>query len=464
MSAAIDAHADPLPGGVAQHATVGRGFGPRMRLRFREDAPLLLGLPWSLPLEEWPDAGVTFLHLPVGESRHVVRFVSVDDDVFALKELPLRPGRSEYEVMRVLEDRGAPAVRVIGLVQRTDEDVAVLVTAYLARSLQLRRLFRRLPEAARRHRERLLDAMATLLVELHRNGVYWGDCSLANTLLLRDGQAIQAYLVDAETSEVHDRLSDGQRRLDVDLAVDNVAGDLLDLAVAEGRSIDEADDDLAAAESLRDRYAALWTELHRADPVRPDERYRVEARIRRLNALGFVVEEVRVDPGDEPGEPVARLRVAVGDRRFHAARLLRLTGLEAGEGQARVLLNDLAAWAGLGRPEDQEALSDERLDLSGFSPTSQAARRWLREVFDPRVERLREVLGADLDPIQAYCDLLEVKWLLSEQAGQDVGDEVAIDRLAAHTVPGDSAAGMAVAEEPATVRPGGDTLTPNPPG
>jgi hypothetical protein len=293
--------------------------------------------------------------------------------------------------------------------------------------------------------------------------VYWGDCSLANTLLLRDGQSIQAYLVDAETSEVHDRLSDGQRRLDVDLAVDNVAGDLLDLAVAEGRSIDEADDDLAAAESLRDRYEALWSELHRAEPVRPDERYRVEARIRRLNALGFVVEEVRVDPGEDPGSSVARLRVAVGDRRFHAERLLRVTGLEAGEGQARVLLNDLAAWARLARPADPQALAGARLDLSGFSPTSVAARRWLRDVFEPRVERLRAVLGPDLDPIQAYCDLLEVKWLLSEQAGQDVGDEVAIARLAAHSVPVDSAAGMAVAEEPAKVGPGGDAVPLPPP-
>ena len=293
-----------------------RTFGPRITMRFRAEAPALLSLPWTLPLETWPDAGVTFLQLPVGESRHIVRFVSLGGEVVAIKELPLRPGQKEYEVMRALEEKGAPAVRVVGLVERPDEDVAVVVTAYLARSLQLRRLFRRLPEAARRHRERLLDAMATLLVELHRNGVYWGDCSLANTLLLRDGQALQAHLVDAETSEVYTSLSDGQRSLDVDLAVENVAGDLLDLAIAEGRSLDEADDDLAAAQSLRDRYELLWAELHLAEPVRPDERYRVEARLRRLNALGFVVEEVRLESTPGEGGSVARLRVAVGDRRL----------------------------------------------------------------------------------------------------------------------------------------------------
>lgn len=443
-------------GGVG--AAGARGFGPRTAMRFRGDAPALLGLPWALPLEAWPEVGVSFLELPVGESRHVVRFVPLEGEVYACKELPLRPGQREYDVMRALEEMGAPAVRVVGLVERPDEDIAVVVTAYLARSLQLRRLFRRLPEAARRHRERLLDAMATLLVELHRHGVFWGDCSLANTLLLRDGQSLQAHLVDAETSEVHAKLSDGQRSLDVDLAVENVAGDLLDLAIAEGRSLDEADDDLAAAESLRERYEALWAELHLAEPVRPDERYRVEARLRRLNALGFVVQEVRLEPAGDADEPVARLRVAVGDRRFHAERLLRLTGLEAGEGQATVLLNDLAAWAGLRRPEDPGSVGDEPLSASTFSPMHQVARRWMHEVFQPRIDGLREVLGPDLDPIQAYCDLLEVKWLLSEQAGHDIGDAVAVQHLAAHTVPVDSAAGMVVAEEPARLGPGGEAI------
>jgi hypothetical protein len=431
-------------------------------MRFREGATALLGLPWPEPLESWPEAGVTFLRLPVGESRHIVRFASLDGRVYAIKELPLWAAQREYEVMRALEEQGAPAVRVVGLVERPDDDVGLVVTAYLARSLQLRRLFRRLPEAARRHRERLLDAMAMLLVELHRNGVFWGDCSLANTLLLRDGQALLAHLVDAETSEVHPGLSAGQRSHDIDLAVENVAGDLLDLAIAEGRSLDEADDDLAAAESLRDRYEALWAELHRSEPVRPDERYRVEARLRRLNALGFVVEEVRLEPVGDVDQPVAKLRVAVGDRRFHAERLLRLTGLEAGEGQATVLLNDLAAWAGLAPPEDAGPLGDERLPSGVLSPMHRAARRWLAQEFEPSVERLREVLGPDLDPIQAYCDLLEVKWLLSEQAGQDVGDHVAVERLAAHTVPVDSAAGMAVAEEPTTVGPGGGAVPVGP--
>jgi hypothetical protein len=82
----------------------------------------------------------------------------------------------------------------------------------------------------------------------------------------------------------------------------------------------------------------------------------------------------------------------------------------------------------------------------------------MHEVFEPTVSRLRETLGHDLDPIQAYCDLLEVKWLLSEQAGHDIGLHVAVEHLADHTVPVDSAAAVAVAEEPTRTVPGGGVV------
>jgi hypothetical protein len=79
----------------------------------------------------------------------------------------------------------------------------------------------------------------------------------------------------------------------------------------------------------------------------------------------------------------------VAERRFHAVEPAALTGLEVGEGQARILLGD---------------------------------------------------------PVQAYCDLLEVRWLLSVQAGRDIGDEEALTALALRFVPLDAAASMAVAD------------------
>ncbi len=263
---------------------------------------------------------------------------------------------------------------------------------------------------------------------------------------------------DIQSPQPEGALPEGveRQRMDVDIAVENLAGDLLDIAATSGRALEDADDELAAALSLRDRYEALWAEIHAGETIGPNERYLVEARIRRLNALGFVVEEVIVEPGADGDQ--ARLRVSVGSRRFHAARLEELTGLEVGEGQATVLINDLAAWAGFAAETDVARPNvGERSASHGPGPGSLApeahgqlhrvARRWLIEVFEPTIERLREALGDDIDPVQSYCDYLEVKWLLSEQVGRDVGDDIAIRRLAEHAIPTGAAAGMVVGEE-----------------
>ena len=138
--------------------------------------------------------------------------------------------------------------------------------------------------------------MTGLLVELHRTGLFWGDCSLANTLLMRDGQRLQAYLVDAETSEIHEQLSDGQREADLEIAIENVAGDLADLAVMNGRSIEDIDEDFEAALSLRDRYQGLWDVLHTDVRIEHDQRYRVDRRLKAINQLGYVVDEVLLEP------------------------------------------------------------------------------------------------------------------------------------------------------------------------
>jgi aminoglycoside phosphotransferase (APT) family kinase protein len=68
-------------------------------------------------------------------------------------------------VLRQLEELGLPAVRPAGLV---NHESAILLTRYLDGSWQYRRLFRRLPPDQPTHRARLFDAMASLLVELHR--------------------------------------------------------------------------------------------------------------------------------------------------------------------------------------------------------------------------------------------------------------------------------------------------------
>ena len=389
------------------------------RLRLRDEVASLLDLPWETPLDAWPDPGYQFRELPVGPSRHLVRFLMHGGIVYALKEEPEVVAEREFDVLRHLEDARLPGVRAVGLAMRPDRGDAVLVTEFLRHSMQYRRLLMRFRPMTTHYRDRLLDAMALLLVDLHRGGVYWGDCSLANTLFRRDGDRIQAYLVDAETSEVHDVLSDGQRLYDLEILVENVAFGLADLAAYQDR-YEEADGAIEAAESVRDRYLAVWSELHHQPELIRGDRQAIRSRLRRLNDLGFSV-DLEVDP---VGTGAVRLRTSFTTRRYHANELERRTRLRTLEGQARILLNDLAEYAAW-----LEYAGGRRIEAD------EAAQRWLREVYRPTQARISGEVGPDRDLVQAYCDVLEHKWLLSEQANRDVGLDAAIRSYLAEGAP-----------------------------
>jgi len=390
------------------------------RLRLRDEVAGLLDLPWEQPLKTWDATGHAFRELPVGPSRHLVRFLVAGGLVYALKELPIAVAETEFDALRHLEEAGLPAVRALGLAARPDRGDAILVTEYLRHSMQYRRLLMRFRPVMPAYRERLLDAMSLLLVDLHRGGVYWGDCSLANTLFRRDGDRIQAYLVDAETSEIHPSLSDGQRAFDLDILVENVAFGLADLAAFQGRDF-EVDASIAAAESVRARYEAVWSELYGQPELIPGDRQAIRARLRRLNDLGFSV-DLEVDPVGPAGS--VRLRTSVTTRRYHANELERRTRLRTLEGQARILLNDLAEYSAWLEYYERRQVDE-----------AEAAERWLREVYRPTQAQITGLVGPDRDLVQAYCDVLEHKWLLSEQAGYDVGLATAIESYVAEGAP-----------------------------
>ncbi len=404
---------------------------PRLSIRPGPASTGLLSLPWERPLAEWDATEVALRDVPVGPSRHLVRFVEIADRLYALKEMPPRVARQEYDVLRELQRRRLPAVAPVGMVEQPHGE-AVLITEYLEGSWQYRRLFLRLPPDLVRHRERLLDAMAMLLVELHRNGIYWGDCSLANTLFKRDGQVLQAYLVDAETSRVHPILSDGQRAYDLDILVENVTGGLMDVAARLEQDVD-FDEHHRAASTVAERYRGLWAELHCEPTIGFSDRLQVAAHIRRINDLGYAVDEVTLSP-TQVGDQLS-VSVAVAGRQFHAEQLREATGLAVGEGQATVLLNDLRSYAA----------ELQRRQLRPLS-LNEAGVRWLAEVYRPGLDQVRRLADAGADLTQAFCDLLEVRWLMSEEAGRDVGTSVALQALARRSTPPNSAAQLMVLE------------------
>ena len=371
----------------------------------KQGHPDFLDLPWDVPLAEWDHPRL--VKMAHGISRHVVRFVRFDERVYALKATEVAPAQAEFRVLRDLRAEHLPVVEPVGVVSDAPESGnAVLITRYLDYSLPYWYLLGRGdPSLA----ERLMDAGVVLLVRLHLEGVFWGDCSLSNILWRRDAGAMMAYLVDAETTERHEHIGDRMRAYDVDIAVENVAGGLLELQ-ASGRIGDDVDA-VAIAEGLRHRYEELWAELTRVEEFDLEERWRIEQRVRRLNDLGFDVEELSIN---RDGRTLSIQPVLV-DEGHHARDLRRRTGLDVQENQARRLLADIDQYrAWLERSEERSI------------PRAVATARWLLEVYEPVTGSIPADLRSHLEPAELFHEFLEHRYLLAERLGEDVGNDEAL--------------------------------------
>jgi hypothetical protein len=249
---------------------------------------------------------------------------------------------------------------------------------------------------------RLVDALVVLIVRLHLAGFYWGDVSLSNVLFRRSAGEFAAYLVDAETGELHDQLSDGQRAHDLDIAYTNLYGELLDLQA--GGLLDAERDAGAIVDLIGERYEALWNELTGTEEFGTDEMWRIQQRIERLNGAGFDVEELEIVT--DVGGAWVRMRPRVVEAGHHRRELHGLTGLEVEENQARRLLNDIASFTA-------------HFDLGG-EDRSLVAHRWLTEVFEPVTRMVPPELRGKLEPAEIYHEVLLHRWFMSERAGHGV--------------------------------------------
>jgi hypothetical protein len=255
--------------------------------------------------------------------------------------------------------------------------------------------------------DRLIDALVVLLVRLHLAGFYWGDCSLSNTLFRRDAGAFAAYLVDAETGELHRKLTEGQRGHDLESARINIAGELMDLQ-ASG-FLDETVDAVATSDQVVERYESLWQELTDWEAFDVNDRWRIGRRVERLNELGFDVAELEIVT--DIGGRTVHVQPKVVDPGHHRRRLLRLTGIDAQENQARRLLNDLDAYTAA---TDQQG-EDEEI----------AAYHWVTDCYEPVVRAVPKDLRGKLEGPEIYHEVLEHRWYLSEQRGHEVDIDVA---------------------------------------
>ncbi|MEL0291173.1 MAG: DUF4032 domain-containing protein [Aquiluna sp.] len=365
--------------------------------------PALLDLPWHLPLEAWPQE--TIAALPKGLSRHTVRFAHLGDHVIAIKETLLDLAKREYEVLKRLEKLDVPCVEPFAIISNRKDlegkDLpAVLITRHLKFSLPYRAMW---SQGLRdQTANRLVDALALLLVRLHLAGFFWGDVSLSNTLFRRDAGRFAAYLVDAETGQLFEgRLSNGQRENDLEIARVNIAGELMDL-LASGKATDIEPN--VVSQRIVDKYHELWKELTATEVFDESERWRISKRVKKLNELGFDIEELSIVKDDE-GHTV-KIQPKVVDAGHHARRLLLLTGLDVEENQARRLLNDI----------DQYRLANARPGAD----EEVMAHEWLSNVYEPVIGSIPSEFTGRLEPAELFHEVLEHRWYISEEKGADV--------------------------------------------
>ncbi|MDQ1215701.1 DUF4032 domain-containing protein [Microbacterium arborescens] len=366
--------------------------------------PGLLALPWSTTLADWSTPDIVYL--PKGISRHLVRFANLSGRVVAIKETTAAMARREYEMLGSLQRLDVPCVERVAVIDgrrdaNGEELPAALVTAHLKFSLPYRALFTQVlrPDTA----TRLVDALAVLLVRLHNVGFFWGDVSLSNTLFRRDAGAFAAYLVDAETGELHERgLTRGQRMHDLDIARTNIAGEIMDLEA--GGRLEGGVDAIAIADGIMSSYHSLWAALTDQETFSANESWRITERVQKLNSLGFDIGEMSIDAAAD-GTRVS-IQPKVVDAGHHQRRLLRLTGLDVEENQARRLLNDL----------DEFSARVSRLG----SNEEMVAHEWLTRVFEPVVLSVPWDLRAKLEPAELFHQVLEHRWYLSQTEGRSV--------------------------------------------
>jgi len=360
-----------------------------IRLSFPlEEMRLLQQLPWHKPLQRWTRRDARFMAVKSGLARHVVRFVLVKNNPYAIKETSPEAALKEYQSYLELQHRGIPTLRPVGTVVRDEgfqlvetksgnqiESVGTgyLVTSLLEYALPDYHLFRR--AFRKENRRRIWDVIIRLFVHMHRNGVYWGDASLSNMMIVFAKQhfpeiglrtVLRAVLADAETVEIAPSVSEKLRLSDIQHFLESMAwteGDMQASGVLQGPLMRKEDE-----EYILNRYVDLF----------------------------------ETEKEEQTFELITKMDVD------------RLIGPFEHSGQSKILLQHIY--------EHKWYLSErEGRDV----PIEEAARDWYANIFKPVLKLFTRFRLVDEFPDRTaaslYLDIMLHKYYLSEQVGQDVG-------------------------------------------
>jgi len=371
----------------------------------RKDIRRLSSLPWSAPLEEWHRHGVRILSIKSGLSRHVVRFVAAGRERYAIKETTPLSAVRESDCYADLRRKGIPTLEPVGVVSRHDgrglvqtavggqtekRETGYLITRLMDKVIPDSFLFRRGFSAD--NRKRIWDAIIDLFVQLHTNGAYWGDASLANMLIHFSAEVVpelgrrtrlRAVLADAETVETRPSISASMRQADLDFFLESMLW---------------TEADLKASGIVRDPLITLDDQRYLVEHYH--ERYAVELETRSFE----LVTHIDVD---------------------------RLLGSFDAKGRGALLLQHI---------NEHKWYVSERFgrDIG----LVEAAEDWYRSVFRP-VCRIFSDYGLleffpDKTAANLYVEIMEHKYYMSQKESRDVGLVAALEDYMTRFAPEES--------------------------
>lgn len=383
-----------------------------------EDRHRLEALPWHVQLEEWPEHGVIPLSIRRGASRHPVFFVESQAMRYAIKETTPRMAEREIRILHEVERRGIPALSPVGwvivpappvllnehgpggMLEYISGDRGYTVTKLAPRVVPQELLYR-IP-FTRKNKQRILGAIAVLMIELHEHGVYWGDPSLANILIRLDGRRIMAIMADAETAELFSQpLNDELREQDIQSFGEALLWEAEDLRYAQGLEEEEQIVDDKDFRYFQQRYRLLRREHKQlTSPSAFTSLLQVERLLETLNKVGYSIlgtsghafqQFVTVMPG------------------WYQNKVYQLLGIHIPRQYARRFYNTiLGHQAMMSQQEGRNVTLEE------------AAEHWYTNYHLPAILLLRRHLTSGQDPMQIYFAIMDYRWKMSLKAGYEI--------------------------------------------
>ncbi|MHA1984193.1 MAG: DUF4032 domain-containing protein, partial [Candidatus Hodarchaeales archaeon] len=170
----------------------------------------------------------------------------------------------------------------------------------------------------------------------------------------------------------------------------------------------DALDVYSVGEVIEEKYKQLWKQINESIGIKRNENYKIQERIRKLNEIGFSVDEIVFFPTSKQDE--VQFKTIVTDKNYYQNLLHLITGFTARENQARHIINEI-----------QEIKANLSRKFNSSLTLGAAAFHWKKNNYETYIQRLREHFNYLADPVENYCQILEHKWFLSEKAQRDVG-------------------------------------------